>query len=112
MIVRKLPLIVQVPQLSSWPATLPVIRFAMTEPNRSNVRVQPPGNDSRRTRVTEVIGVSQNSPRTSGTSDRTAQGGHLMSAQVRPTLEVIVMESAGELRKSYAPLSKLDLIRV
>ena len=35
-----------------------------------------------------------------------------MSAKVRPTLEVIVIESAGELRKSYDPLSKLDLIRV
>ena len=47
-----------------------------------------------------------------GKSDGTARGGHLMNAKVRPTLEVIVVESAGELRKSYDPLSKLDLIRV
>lgn len=47
-----------------------------------------------------------------GKSDGTAHGGHLMNAKVRPTLEVIVVESAGELHKSYDPLSKLDLIRV
>ena len=45
-------------------------------------------------------------------SDGTAHGGHLMTARVRPTLEVMVIESAGALRKSYDPLSKLDLIRV
>lgn len=44
-------------------------------------------------------------------SDGTAHGGHLLSAHVRPTLEVIITESAGELQKSYDPLSKLDLIR-
>lgn len=44
-------------------------------------------------------------------SDGTAHGGHLLKAHVRPTLEVIVVESAGELRKSYDPQSKLDLIR-
>src|SRR5437763_1581482 len=42
-------------------------------------------------------------------SDGTAHGGHLLEAHVRPTLEVIITESAGELRKSYDPLSKLDL---
>lgn len=47
-----------------------------------------------------------------GKSDGTAHGGHLMNAKVRPTLEVIVVESETELRKSYDPLSKLDLIRV
>jgi uncharacterized protein len=46
-----------------------------------------------------------------GKSDGTAHGGHLLEAHVRPTLEVIVVESAGELRKSYDPLSKLDLIK-
>jgi uncharacterized protein len=46
-----------------------------------------------------------------GRSDGTAHGGHLLEAHVRPTLEVIVTESAGELRKSYDPLSKLDLIK-
>lgn len=45
-----------------------------------------------------------------GKSDGAAHGGHLLKAHVRPTLEVIVVESAGELRKSYDPLSKLDLI--
>lgn len=45
-------------------------------------------------------------------SDGTAHGGHLMNARVRPTLEVMIVESAGELRKSYDPLSKLDLIRL
>ena len=47
-----------------------------------------------------------------GKSDGTAHGGHLLEAHVRPTLEVIITESAGELRKSYDPLSKLDLIKV
>ena len=41
-------------------------------------------------------------------SDGSAHGGHLLKAHVR----VIVVESAGELRKSYDPLSKLDLIKV
>ncbi len=45
-----------------------------------------------------------------GTSDGAARGGHLLEAHVRPTLEVILTEAAGELRKSYDPLSKLDLI--
>lgn len=45
-------------------------------------------------------------------SDGTAHGGHLMNAHVRPTLEVMIVESTGELRKSYDPLSKLDLIRL
>lgn len=47
-----------------------------------------------------------------GKSDGTAHGGHLLNAHVRPTLEVIVVESAGELRKSYDPVSKLDLIKL
>jgi uncharacterized protein len=45
-----------------------------------------------------------------GKSDGTAHGGHLLEAHVRPTLEVMLVESSGELRKSYDPLSKLDLI--
>jgi len=44
--------------------------------------------------------------------DGTAHGGHLLNAHVRPTLELILTEAAGELRKSYDPQSKLDLIRV
>ena len=47
-----------------------------------------------------------------GKSDGTAHGGHLLEAHVRPTLEVIIVESAGEMHKSYDPLSKLDLIGV
>jgi predicted DNA-binding protein with PD1-like motif len=47
-----------------------------------------------------------------GKSDGSAHGGHLLNAQVRPPLEVILVESAGELHKSYHPLSKLDSIRV
>ena len=47
-----------------------------------------------------------------GKSDGTAHGGHLLEAHVRPTLEVIVVESSGKMRKSYDPLSKLDLINV
>ena len=46
-----------------------------------------------------------------GKSDGTAHGGHLLEAHARPTLEVIIVESAGELRRSYDPLSRLDLIR-
>jgi len=46
-----------------------------------------------------------------GKSDGTAHGGHLLEAHVRPTLEVIVVESKGVMRKSYDPLSKLDLIK-
>lgn len=45
-----------------------------------------------------------------GKSDGTAHGGHLLEAHVRPTLEVFLVESSGKLRKSYDPLSKLDLI--
>ena len=45
-----------------------------------------------------------------GKSDGTAHGGHLLEAHVRPTLEVVVVESAGEMQKSYDPLSKLSLI--
>jgi hypothetical protein len=43
-------------------------------------------------------------------SDGATRGGHLMEAHVRPTLEVILTESSGEMHKSYDPLSKLDLI--
>ena len=46
-----------------------------------------------------------------GKSDGTALGGHLLEAHVRPTLEVFLVESPAILRKSYDPLSTLDLIR-
>lgn len=47
-----------------------------------------------------------------GKADGTVLGGHLLEAHVRPTLEVMIVESPSVLRKSYDPLSKLDLIRV
>lgn len=45
-----------------------------------------------------------------GTSEGAARGGRLFEAHVRPTLEVILTEAPGELRKSYDPLPRLDLI--
>ena len=45
-----------------------------------------------------------------GKPDGSAHGGHLLEAHVRPTLEVMLVESAGEMHKSYDPLSRLDLI--
>ncbi len=46
-----------------------------------------------------------------GKSDGTTRGGHLLEAHARPTLEVIIVESAGELRRSYDPVSRIDLIQ-
>ncbi len=45
-----------------------------------------------------------------GKSDGTTRGGYLLEAHARPTLEVIIVESAGELRRSYDPVSRIDLI--
>jgi uncharacterized protein len=42
--------------------------------------------------------------------DGSAHGGHLQSAIVRPTLEVIVVESPAHLRKSYRPEFGLALV--
>lgn len=47
-----------------------------------------------------------------GKSDGTAVGGHLMEAHVRPTLEVIVVESPRHLRRQHDPESGLALIRL
>lgn len=47
-----------------------------------------------------------------GRSDGTALGGHLLEAHVRPTLEVVVVESPEHLRRRYDPESKLALIRL
>lgn len=47
-----------------------------------------------------------------GKSDGTAWGGHLMEAHVRPTLEVILMESPRHLERRYDPESGLALIRI
>ena len=46
-----------------------------------------------------------------GKRDGTAHGGHLMEARVRPTLEVILTESAGSLARRHDPQSGLALIR-
>lgn len=46
-----------------------------------------------------------------GKRDGTAHGGHLMEARVRPTLEVILTESASYLARRHDPQSGLALIR-
>jgi predicted DNA-binding protein with PD1-like motif len=46
-----------------------------------------------------------------GKRDGTAHGGHLLEAHVRPTLEVILTESAGFLARRHDPSSGLALIR-
>jgi predicted DNA-binding protein with PD1-like motif len=45
-----------------------------------------------------------------GKADGTAHGGHLLEAHVRPTLEVIITETPGHLRKRYDPETQLALI--
>jgi uncharacterized protein len=47
-----------------------------------------------------------------GKRDGTAHGGHLLEAHVRPTLEVIVVESPEHLRRAHDPESGLALIRI
>ncbi|MEN3363846.1 MAG: uncharacterized protein V7606_1120 [Burkholderiales bacterium] len=47
-----------------------------------------------------------------GKRDGTAHGGHLMEAFVRPTLEVILIESPGYLKRTSDPESGLPLIDV
>ena len=47
-----------------------------------------------------------------GKSDGTAHGGHLLEASVRPTLEVVAVETSGHLRRSMRPefgVALLDL---
>jgi predicted DNA-binding protein with PD1-like motif len=44
-----------------------------------------------------------------GKSDGTAHGGHLIEAMVRPTLEVILKETPGHLRRKTDPISGLAL---
>ena len=46
-----------------------------------------------------------------GKRDGTAHGGHLMQARVRPTLEVVLTESASYLARRHDPQSGLALIR-
>jgi uncharacterized protein len=45
-----------------------------------------------------------------GKADGTAHGGHLLEGQVRPTLEVILVESPQHLRRTHDPETGLALI--
>jgi predicted DNA-binding protein with PD1-like motif len=47
-----------------------------------------------------------------GKRDGAACGGHLLAAKVRPTLEVILTESPGHLRRRHDPASGLSLIKI
>jgi predicted DNA-binding protein with PD1-like motif len=47
-----------------------------------------------------------------GKRDGTAHGGHLLEARVRPTLEVILGEPPGHLRRRFDPASNLALIEL
>lgn len=47
-----------------------------------------------------------------GKSDGTAHGGHLLEAQVRPTLEVILIESPRHLHRAHDPETGLPLIEL
>jgi len=47
-----------------------------------------------------------------GKRDGTAHGGHLLQAYVRPTLEIILTESPGHLRRSFDAESGLALIDI
>jgi hypothetical protein len=47
-----------------------------------------------------------------GRRDGTAHGGHLLSATVRPTCEIVVTESPRHLQKEIDPESGLALIRL
>jgi predicted DNA-binding protein with PD1-like motif len=45
-----------------------------------------------------------------GKSDATAHGGHLIEGRVRPTLEILLTETPGHLRRQFDPQSGLALI--
>jgi predicted DNA-binding protein with PD1-like motif len=47
-----------------------------------------------------------------GKEDGTAHGGHHLEAYVRPTLEVMLVESPAYLQRTYDPRSGLTLIRL
>jgi len=47
-----------------------------------------------------------------GRRDGTAHGGHLMSATVRPTCEIVITESPRHLQKELDPKSGIALIRL
>jgi hypothetical protein len=45
-----------------------------------------------------------------GRLDGTAHGGHLLDARVRPTLEIVLVQPPGRLRRRFDPESQLALI--
>ena len=47
-----------------------------------------------------------------GRSDGTTRGGHLVEGRVRPTLEVMLVESPGDLRRKHDPQTGLALIQL
>jgi hypothetical protein len=47
-----------------------------------------------------------------GRADGTAHGGHLLSAMVRPTCEIILTENPEHLQKRVDPVSGIALIRI
>jgi len=47
-----------------------------------------------------------------GKRDGTAHGGHLLEARVRPTLEIILVQPPGHLRRRFDPRARLALIDV
>ena len=47
-----------------------------------------------------------------GRADGTAHGGHLLEAHVRPTLEIVLIETPALLRRTYDPDSNLPLINL
>ncbi|HTU27298.1 MAG TPA: PPC domain-containing DNA-binding protein [Pirellulales bacterium] len=47
-----------------------------------------------------------------GRRDGTAHGGHLLKGWVRPTLEVVLVESPAHLQRQLDPQSKIPLIRL
>jgi predicted DNA-binding protein with PD1-like motif len=47
-----------------------------------------------------------------GRSDGTAHGGHLLEARVRPTCELVLIESPTHLQKKFDPESGIALIQV
>jgi predicted DNA-binding protein with PD1-like motif len=47
-----------------------------------------------------------------GKRDGTAHGGHLMDARVRPTLELVLIESAPHLHRRFDPATGLALLDV
>lgn len=63
------------------------------------------------------IALSQGEPKVHahvvvGKADGTAHGGHLIEAHVRPTLEVVLVESPQHLQRQSDPESGLALIRL